>query len=98
MKEFLNNIKKHLENEIKIFESKYGSLEDVIFKEYFINDIKNSKNLNNKFSSYKSELEKINSLQTIFHNMNMEDEFLNPDLKCLEKYEKELHDITNGRN
>ncbi len=98
MKEFLNNIKKHLENEIKNFESKYGSLEDVIFEEYFIKETKNFKNLNNQLISYKSELKKINSLQPNFHNMNIEDNFLNPDLKCLKTYEKELHDITNGRN
>ena len=98
MKEFLNNIKKHLEHELKNFESKYGSLEDVIFEEYFIKETKNYNILNNQLTSYKSELEKVNSLHTQLHTMNMEDDFLNPDLKCLEKYEKELHDITNGRN
>ena len=100
MLDFKNEIENYnnlLTNQIHKFEQERGDLEEIILEEFFLydenlrSDLKIlSKNL--KFDLKNSSQNLPNLTQkNIYHKMNMEDDFLNPDLECLIAYEKELN-------
>ena len=103
MLDFKNEIENYnnlLTNQIYKFEQEKGDLEEIILEEFFLydenlrSDLKIlSENLKfDKKNASLSDLKNSNLTQkNIHHKMNIEDDFLNPDLECLIAYEKELN-------